>query len=484
MAAEYLQNVNGLLEQTKISDAELDDISNKQTKNVQLKNCSSKSCEVFNAHVDFPGHSQNTTVTGFLTLGELMTREIEHSNDSLESRAIVLQVSGQIDQKFSLRFEDRNRTPNHPLHCVVWDPNNNKWSEDICRWAGANDPWRCECDISNINARSAGKRYTGGAFTVLMSKNPIVLPFMDELTKIGLIVSIVSLIACLVIEFLVWNYVVKSSIAHFRHTAVVNISLCLLLADSSFLSTAFPESTPSHWCRWLVVVKHYCFLAMFFWMLCLSLVLLHSLIFIFQRLRKKVYLGVSFSVGYVCPLIIVVLTVIAYDNGDENSYYEGNTCWLKYEGFFKGSFYAFVMPVGIIVGINILSMLVVIAKLLAPSVSESRTQDDKEVIRSILKAVIFLTPVFGVTWIFGFFILVIDYTTTPLSEIVNYAFTVCNAFQVRLVCMYALAIILEVISPVRHVCDLTSMSMSIKNSGVIHSSYCLPGRKKGKIIIK
>ncbi|XP_042565694.1 adhesion G-protein coupled receptor F3-like [Clupea harengus] len=87
------------------------------------------------------------------------------------------------------------------------------------------------------------------------------------------------------------------------------------------------------------------------------------------------------------------------------------------------------MPVGIIVAINVFSMLVVIVRLLKPSVSEGHSQDDKDVIRGILKAVIFLTPIFGVTWIFGFFVLATDHTITPLSEIVNYTFTVCNAFQ-------------------------------------------------------
>ncbi|XP_048084312.1 uncharacterized protein adgrf3a [Alosa alosa] len=284
-----------------------------------------------------------------------------------------------------------------------------------------------ECQEKKSSESS--NRYKGAAFTVLMAKNPVSIPYIEHLTLVGLFVSVVSLFVCLMIEFAVWNAVVKSSIAHFRHTAVVNISLCLLLADSSFLATAFPVSSPSQWCRWLVVMKHYCFLAMFFWMLCLSLVLLHSLIFIFHRLRKKVYLGASFTVGYVCPLIIVVLTVIAYDNGKEDSYYLPTTCWLKYEGAFQGSFFAFVMPVGIIVAINVLSMLLVIAKLLTPSISEGSTPDDKEVIRGILKAVIFLTPIFGVTWAFGFAVLAIDHTVMPTSKIVNYAFTVCNAFQ-------------------------------------------------------
>ncbi|XP_062378331.1 adhesion G-protein coupled receptor F1 [Sardina pilchardus] len=423
-AAEYLLNVNGLLDRANISVSEKD-----ETPNINLKQFNGLGVEVFNVGLSVPEKNNPILATGFLILGELLPLQIDNKTDLDNRGQPVLSVRPNSSKAINvtLKFKHVNRTKNHKLYCVVWVPNENRWSEDTCTWGGASNPEICECEVPSGNTRS--NSYKGASFTVLMSKYPVDIPFIDQLTHAGLIVSVGSLFVCLVIEFVVWNAVVKSSIGHFRHTAIVNISLCLLLADSSFLATSFPQSAPSQWCRWLVVVKHYCFLAMFFWMLCLSLVLLHSLIFIFQRLRKKVYLGASFTVGYICPLIIVVLTVIAYDNGKEDSYYLASTCWLKYEGGFQGSFFAFVMPVGIIVSINVMSMLVVIAKLLTPAVSEGSTQDDKEVIRSILKAVIFLTPIFGVTWVFGFAVLVTDHTSTPMSEIVNYAFTVCNAFQ-------------------------------------------------------
>ncbi|XP_041929018.1 adhesion G-protein coupled receptor F3 [Alosa sapidissima] len=422
IAADYLIYVNGLLGKAEVNDEE-------KTPNINHKPCNGD-CQVFNVTMTFPKNGSGVA-TGYKTLGEYLPLKIEDDTD-LDSRGIVLQINAVNTNSVQFKFSHVNRTKNHKLHCVVWNPSDTRWSEDGCTWGGASNPEHCECELpldNNVRSSESSNRYKGAAFTVLMAKNPVIIPYIEKLTWVGLFVSVVSLFVCLMIEFAVWNAVVKSSIAHFRHTAVVNISLCLLLADSSFLATAFPESTPSQWCRWLVVMKHYCFLAMFFWMLCLSLVLLHSLIFIFHRLRKKVYLGASFTVGYVCPLIIVVLTVIAYDNGKEDSYYLPTTCWLKYEGAFQGSFFAFVMPVGIIVAINVLSMLLVIAKLLTPSISEGSTPDDKEVIRGILKAVIFLTPIFGVTWAFGFAVLAIDHTVMPMSKIVNYAFTVCNAFQ-------------------------------------------------------
>ncbi|KAL2098861.1 hypothetical protein ACEWY4_005341 [Coilia grayii] len=423
LAAAYLLQVNGLLDESNVTE-------NFTKTNLELRTCAEEKCmnqKVFDVKVEFESDSDNSSIvaTGYRTLMEHLPLKTDQV-----SRGIVLQVTAKDAKTVKLTFETVNRFKNHKMHCVVWDPNVNAWSSDGCRWGGADAQGECECDLSSTDSkqRSSGKTYKGASFTVLMSKYPVVIPYMNDLTTAGLIVSIASLVICILIEIIVWNSVVKSDIAHFRHTAVINISLSLLLADTSFLATAF-NSAPSNWCWWLVIVKHYCFLAMFFWMLCFSLVLLHSLIFVFQHLSKKVFLGTSFTVGYICPLIIVVLTYIAYENGKPNSYYLPETCWLKYDGTFKGSFFAFVIPVGIIVCINILSMMVVIVRLLKPSVSEGRSQDDKDVIRSILKAVILLTPIFGVTWIFGFFILMVDYTQQPMAEIVNYFFIACNAFQ-------------------------------------------------------
>ncbi|XP_063040288.1 adhesion G protein-coupled receptor F4 [Engraulis encrasicolus] len=419
-AAFYLFEVNRLLLRSNVSE----DLTRK---NIELKKCKGncKSTEVFGVKVKESGSKGPLLATGFKKLAEYLPQIKDE-----ESRGIVIEVQAEGHEDVTLTFPEVNRTANHEMSCVVWLPEKKMWSKEVCTWGGADNPGVCVCKLNNNNltSRSQTKGYLGASFTVFMSKNPVIIPYMNYLTWIGVSVSILSLIICVLIEGIVWSSVVKSDIAHFRHTAVVNISLSLLLADISFLATAF-ESKPTNWCWWLVVVKHYCFLAMFFWMLCLSLVLLHSLVFVFQHLSKKFFLIMSLTVGYVCPLIIVVLTYIAYGNGKADSYYLPETCWLKYEGTFQGSFFAFVMPVGIIICINILSMMVVIVRLLKPSVSESRSQDDKDIIRSILKAVILLTPIFGVTWIFGFFILTIDYTQRPMSDIVNYLFTGCNAFQ-------------------------------------------------------
>ena len=92
--------------------------------------------------------------------------------------------------------------------------------------------------------------------------------------------------------------------------------------------------------------------------------------------------------------------------------------------------YAFVLPVGTIVIINVFCMLVVVMKLLNPAMAEHSNRDEKQVSKGILKAVILLTPILGTTWFLGFFVLTIDLTKGPLAYFVNYAFTLLNGFQV------------------------------------------------------
>uniref|UniRef100_A0A8C9RP07 Uncharacterized protein n=1 Tax=Scleropages formosus TaxID=113540 RepID=A0A8C9RP07_SCLFO len=400
-------NISESLPRCKYANVEL--VSQAAEKNSSIK--------VLNASIILP--EGIVKAVAFSTLSELLP-----TNEDTTTNSIILSVTLQnstLKNDISITFPLINSRPrNYEIDCVYWDFTSSQFSGNGCDWTytGVNTEAVCTCNHLT-------------SFATLMSKHPISLKFQDEITYVGLGASVCSLTLCLIIEFLVWNTVVKSNISHFRHTALVNISLCLLLADCSFLASSFLSINHSNWCPYLVIIKHYCYLAMFFWMLCLSMMLLHQLMFVFHQLRKKVYLTFSICLGYICPLFIVILTFIAYQNGKENYYYSSETCWLVYEGTLKGSIYAFIFPVLIIVVINFLSMMVVITKLLRPQVSDGSKADEKDITKSILKAVVFLTPIFGVTWILGFFVLTIDLTEGPLAFFINYAFIIVNSFQVR-----------------------------------------------------
>ncbi|GCB67984.1 hypothetical protein scyTo_0008158 [Scyliorhinus torazame] len=111
----------------------------------------------------------------------------------------------------------------------------------------------------------------------------------------------------------------------------------------------------------------------------------------------------------------------------KGKYKKEKVCWLnaKPSGEFT-AFYTFIIPVGCIIGINMLILAVVIMKLMRPSVSEGiRNKEDKETITKIVKAILILTPTFGLTWIVGFSL------TEDSHDFEHYAFVLLNSIQVR-----------------------------------------------------
>uniref|UniRef100_A0A8C7MMZ5 Adhesion G protein-coupled receptor F3b n=1 Tax=Oncorhynchus kisutch TaxID=8019 RepID=A0A8C7MMZ5_ONCKI len=393
------------------------------TPNIQLKLCNVQngtSCNdiVFGVEVKLALSSGIVKTVGVKNLADKLNNS-KFSDYKFPSIVVSATLQNSNDSKIDIKLDfpiNQSMTQDSNILCVFWNTTLNEWSEEGCKWKkGVNNRSYCECTHLT-------------SFSVLMSKIPVTLLFLDEITYVGLGVSICSLIIFLIIEALVWSAVVKSNLSHFRHTALVNISLCLLLADCSFLAACLSSIKTSTWCLVLTVTKQYFFLAMFCWMLCLSIMLLHQLIFIFHPLRKRVYLLLSTILGYICPTVIVSATYVYYKYTGK-PYHNTETCWLTYEGLLKGSIHAFLLPVGTIILMNLFSMGVVIMTLLKSTVSDGSKADEKEAAKSIMKVMVFLTPVFGVTWVLGFFVLLID-INAPMGVLMKYAFTIINSFQV------------------------------------------------------
>ncbi|XP_049319257.1 adhesion G-protein coupled receptor F3 [Astyanax mexicanus] len=415
LASTYLKAIEDVINQTYLPTGHTDnDLIQENVQITIYKGSDANSTSINSFKVNATCQSNSPTVqTAIKNLASKLPNNL--NKQETDPSDIILSVIADNCNKIKLELR-KDRLPNHEMYCVFWNFNTSQWSDEGCKWGGVDNPNICECQHLS-------------AFTILMAKEPIKLLYNEELTYAGLGLSIGSLTLCLVIEFLVWNAVVKSNIAHFRHTVLVNIMVSLLIADCSFLASPTPSSNPSNWCLSLTVMKHFCYLAVFFWMMCLGLGLLHQVIFVFVHLRKKVYLGLCFFLGYVCPLLIVVVTFISHNNGATGSYYSTETCWLMYKGVLKGSIYAFLLPVFVIVFVNMFTMAIVISRILKPTLSEGSSHDEKEVARSIVKTVVLLTPTLGITWILGLFMQMLDLTKQPYAQIVNYAFTFFNSFQ-------------------------------------------------------
>lgn len=414
LAEKYLTTVERLISQIHFTKA-----ASEERLNVEVQACTREPCAnmVFNnsVSVDGPGVGGVKTV-GYRNLIDFLPR-----HQDMQPNGII--VSATLDAvpppelKVFIDFKlDQKRPRNYKMMCVFWDEDNGEWSSAGCDWGGPANEGRCEC------------RHLS-SFSILMSKMAEDIPYSTALTLAGLCVSIVSLLVFLGVELLVWNIIVKSNSLCLRHTALINIALCLLVADCCFLVSDFTHHISKSWCKIFVILKHFSFLSMFFWMLCLSVLLLYQVVFIFNLPSKKSYLGIAFAIGYVLPFLIVSISVITYGGGAENYYYTSKGCWLIYGGLLKGSIYTFILPVVIIVFINLFSMLVVIMKILNHPKEMSSAHKGHSFAKSILRTVILLTPVFGTTWMFGFAVLAVDLAYGDIALVANYIFIVLNTLQ-------------------------------------------------------
>lgn len=376
---------------------------------------------VLNVSINFQGSGSGTLKTaGFKNIQGYLTNCTDMS-DKFKPNSIVVSATTEKKEeniKITIDFDLLEERPrNVEIKCVSRDTNRNLWSGKGCKWGGPNNPTQCTCEHLS-------------SFAVLMSRFPLDLPWASEITTAGVSVSVASLVLSLLIELIVWSSVVKTNTLYLRHVAHINISLSLLVANCCFLASADPKKLSYIWCSTVVVVKHFCYLSMFFWMLCLSSTLLHQAVFLFHKVSKKQYLRYSLVLGYVCPFLIVFVTFLTNGAGGEGQYYSKDTCWLVYVGLLKGSIYTFIIPVGTIVFFNVFSMVVVIMKLLDHHNAEKLHEKEKSAAKTVLRTVVLLTPIFGVTWMFGFGVMLIDLTAGVMAFVVNYIFILLNSFQV------------------------------------------------------
>ncbi|XP_034714095.1 adhesion G-protein coupled receptor F2 [Etheostoma cragini] len=421
LADSYLNSVEKLIQKTnknyEIKKNNLEVAASICTEGSKCNNT------VFDVTVNLNSPSPGSVKTaGFKELQNYFPEEKDFEPNSIVvSTTITTTASEQLESvNVNINFQLLKPRPrNVRIKCVSWDNNTRSWSEEGCEWKGSSEESLCTCTHLS-------------SFAILMSRYPTEINGLTDVTYVGLSISVVSLVITMVIELTVWSAVVKTIGSYLRHTVHMHISLCLLIANCCFLASSNPKLLTEMWCKISVLLKHFCYLSMFFWMLCLSSMLLHKTVFPFHQTSKKAYMRFFLFLGYVCPLLIVVITFLGYNGGAKDVYFSSDTCWLRYSGLMKGSIHTFVIPVGIIVFFNVFSMLVVIMKLLDHPINTDKsneTENEKKAAITALRSVILLTPIFGVTWIFGFAVMVLDLTIGTVAFVVNYVFTLLNAFQ-------------------------------------------------------
>lgn len=303
-------------------------------------------------------------------------------------------------------------------HCVFWDFSHLQWNDAGCHLVNET-PETVMCRCTHLTS-----------FSMLMSPfvPPAIVPVVKWITLLGLGISIGSLILCLIIEALFWKEVKKNQISHTRHICMVNIDLCLLIADVWFIvattvDTTYTTENPYGVCIAAVFLTHFFYLSLFFWMLMLGILLVYRIVLVFHHMAMPLMMAVGFCLGYGCPLIISVITIVVTQ--PSNGYEKKGTCWLSWSDGSK-PLLPIAIPALTIVAVNLVVVLLVLTKLCRPAVGERLNQDHKTTIVRMGKSLLVLTPLLGLTWGFGIGIMV-----DSQSLAWHVIFALLNAFQVR-----------------------------------------------------
>ncbi|NXE36570.1 AGRF5 protein, partial [Ptilorrhoa leucosticta] len=337
--------------------------------------------------------TQNSTIVSVMysKLGHILPRnQFEYMNGLL----ITTTLSSNRSQNFdvNMTFAKNHKSLKMPK-CVFWNftLNNHRgdWDTRGCTPTESGDYVICSCNHLT-------------SFSILMSPDGSTeLSFEDYISYVGLAISIMSLVVCIIIESLVWKYVTNNTTSYMRHVCILNIATSLLIADVWFIVTASITDQNQQMSRDICIMAtfflHFFYLCVFFWMLSLGLILFYRLVFILHNTSKTAQKAVAFCLGYVCPFVIAVTTIAV--TLPKNSYMRKNVCWLNWND--SKALLAFIIPALIIVATNLFIAAVVIIKILRPTIGDRSSGQERKSLFQIGKSVAILTPLLGLTWGFG-----------------------------------------------------------------------------------
>ncbi|XP_077018128.1 adhesion G protein-coupled receptor F4-like isoform X2 [Tamandua tetradactyla] len=360
-----------------------------------------------------PNASQAISIA-FSTLGAIL------EEDHLQNVSIPRLVNGLVLsvvlperlKQILLTFEKINKSQNARAQCVGWHSRKRRWDEKACETT---------LDITNRVKCRCNYTYAVMSFSILMSPKSIVNKVLDYITCIGLSISILSLILCLLIEAMVWSQVVVTEISYMRHVCIVNIAVSLLAANVCFIvaSNFNGKAQDYKWCVSVTFFSHFFYLSLFFWMLFKALLIIYGILVVFRRMMKSRMMAIGFAIGYGCPLIITATTVAVTEPG--KGYVRPEACWLNWDN--TKALLAFAIPALVIVAMNLIVVLVVAVNTQKPSIGSSKAQE-LAIIMRISKNVAILTPMLGLTWGFGIATLI-----EGTSLVFHIIFALLNAFQ-------------------------------------------------------
>lgn len=380
------------------------------------------------------------TTISFLTLDNVMpvrdsgfnvslfnSTSNETVNDVVVNAAVVLVRLNATINNVTLSYNKLNGSLVLDPQCVFWNftlfDELGAWDEEGCTFVSdIDDVVTCNCNHLT-------------SFSILMATGipEEIRILLDVITYVGVGISLASLVICLIIEAVVWKAVTRNSTSFMRHVAIVNTALSLLIADICFIIGASIADNPTENpgsdftvpvgpCSTATFFMHFFYLALFFWMLVSGLLLFYRTVMVFSHMSKSTMLAIGFTLGYIGPLIIAVVTVASTAPG-RGYIRRDNACWLNWTETM--ALLAMVIPALTIVFINILIVIVVLFKMVRRGVGDASQPDEKHTLLVLIRCVAILTPLFGLTWSLG-----VGTMISSENQGIHIAFAFFNSLQV------------------------------------------------------
>uniref|UniRef100_A0A5F8HER1 Adhesion G protein-coupled receptor E5 n=1 Tax=Monodelphis domestica TaxID=13616 RepID=A0A5F8HER1_MONDO len=304
---------------------------------------------------------------------------------------------------FAFSHEVKPTGPRKEVICAFWEHDNNgsgHWATTGCEKLGSQgNSTTCRCTHLS-------------SFAILMAQYDVEDWKLSVITQVGLGVSLVCLLLC-IITFLLCRPIQGS-----RTTIHLHLCLCLFVGSTVFLvGTANPsqgQAPVGLRCRLVAGLLHYCFLAAFCWM-CLEGLELYFLV-------VRVFPGPALRTRWLCllgygtPAVIVAISAAVNSQG----YGRPRFCWLSLE---KGFIWSFLGPITLIIAFNAFIFVITVWKL-TQKFSEIHPDMKKlKKARMLTFTAMAQLCILGCTWIFGLFLF------GPHSRVLAYIFTILNCFQ-------------------------------------------------------
>ncbi|XP_043832090.1 adhesion G protein-coupled receptor E5 isoform X2 [Dromiciops gliroides] len=302
---------------------------------------------------------------------------------------------------FAFSHENVSSGSRQEVICAFWqhnDKGSGHWATTGCRKLGSNgNSTTCHCTHLS-------------SFAILMAHYDVEDWTLSVITQVGLGVSLVCLLLCIL------TFLLCRSIQGSRTTIHLHLCLCLFVGSTVFLAgTANPGQVEVGLrCRLVAGLLHYCFLAAFCWM-CLEGLELYFLV-------VRVFPGPGLRTRWLCllgygtPALIVAISAAVNSRG----YGRPRYCWLSRE---NGFIWSFLGPVTLIIAFNAFIFVITVWKLTQKFSEINPDMKKLKKARILTFTAIAQLCILGCTWIFGLFLF------GPQSQVLAYIFTILNCFQ-------------------------------------------------------